>query len=134
MIKTLKNYQKGIKTFKIIIASLIGILILIDVVLVMLEQKCYPTFSWVIRDNRTNLIWLTFLYGGLVAKIFYNRKVKTPEAETKGFLIFVTFVILLFLLGRHCLIPMGTLEELLVLISGGLFSHGIWPQYVKKVA
>ena len=77
--KTLSAHPKAIKWIKAGIAILLITMVVIDVVLVALEARCYPTFSWVVRDNRTHLIWLVFLFGGLVSKIFYNRKVKTAQ-------------------------------------------------------
>lgn len=127
--KTLSTHPRAIKWIKGIIAALLIIMVLIDVVLVALEARCYPTFSWVVRDNRTHLIWLVFLFGGLVAKIFYNRTVKTPEAETKGFFAFAAVVLFLMVLGRQCVVPMDATTGALLLISGGMFAHGIWPQY-----
>lgn len=125
----LKKHTGAIRKIKIVIASLLGIMVLIDVVLVALEEYGYPTFSWVVRDNRTSLIWLTFLFGGLVAKVFYNRTVRKPVSETKGFMVFFTIVIILAVVGRSCVIPMDTYGEFMILVAGGLFSHGVWPQY-----
>lgn len=128
----LKKHTGTIRKIKIVIASLLGVMVLIDVVLVALEKYGYPTFSWVVRDNRTSLVWLTFLFGGLVAKVFYNRTVKKASSETKGFMIFFTMVIILAVMGRSCVVPMDTYGEFLILIAGGLFAHGVWPQYRVK--
>lgn len=125
----LKKHTGAIRKIKMVIAGLLGVMVLIDVVLVALEQYGYPTFSWVVRDNRTSLVWLTFLFGGLVSKVFYNRTVKRATSETKGFMVFFTMVIILAVIGRSCVIPMDTFGEFMILVAGGLFAHSVWPQY-----
>ncbi len=125
----LKKHSGAIRKIKMVIAALLGVMVLIDVVLVAMEKYGYPTFSWVVRDNRTTLVWLTFLFGGLIAKVFYNRTVKTATSETKGFMVFFTMVVILAVIGRSCVIPMDTFGEFMMLIAGGLFAHGVWPQY-----
>ena len=70
----LKKYANTVRVIKIVIASLLGVMVVIDIVLVQLDDLGFPTFSEVIKDNRTQLIWLNFLLSGLVAKVFYNRK------------------------------------------------------------
>ena len=129
--KTLSAHPKAIKWIKAGIAILLITMVVIDVVLVALEARCYPTFSWVVRDNRTHLIWLVFLFGGLVSKIFYNRKVKTAQTETNGFFVFAAVVLFMMVLGRQCVVPMDACAGALLLMSGGVFAYGIWPQYVK---
>jgi hypothetical protein len=109
-------------------------MVAIDIVLVMLEQHDFPTFSWVVRDNRTNLIWLTFLFGGLVAKIFYNRKVNLKDSEVSGFLAFLVMLILLFVLGqmmKESGIHLDSKYQFLLLASGGILAYRVWPQYVQ---
>jgi len=126
----MKLSEKHIKTIKGVIGVAFAIMVAIDVVLVFSEDDGYPTFSWVVRDNRTDLIWLTFLFGGLVSKIFYNRQVMTKEPELNGFMAFAGLVFLLFFLGGH-LECVTSWDEGLVLIAGGLLAHGLWPQYKK---
>lgn len=124
----LKRYVKSIRVVKAIVAALLGIMVIIDIVLVMLEQKNYPTFSWVIRDNRPTLIGLTFLIGGLIAKVYYNRKVKVKDQEWTGFLAFMSVVAMLTVLG-HSIEAIGYINELIVILCGGVVAHRIWPQY-----
>jgi len=125
----LQSKVKYIKMVKAVVASLLGAMILIDIVLVALDKKGYPTFSWVVRDNRAHLIWLTFLYGGLIAKIFYNRKVQIKESEATGFLTFATIVLLLYFLGHLIDVKVGPPYQLLILLSGGILAYRAWPQY-----
>jgi hypothetical protein len=125
----LKSQLKTIRIVKVIVASLLAVMILIDVVLVMLEKKNFPTFSWVIRDNRPSLIWFTFLFGGLVAKVFYNRKVRVKESEVTGFLAFTSIVALLFVLGR-LIETTDSWHQLFILVCGGILAYRVWPQYI----
>ncbi len=125
----LQKNVKHLKVIKAIIAALLGIMIVIDVVLVMLIDKGFPTFSWVVRDDRTALIWFTFLFGGLVAKIFYNRKVNLKQSELSGFLAFASILVLLYWLGQIITIKVSTPLELFLLVVGGFVAYRVWPQY-----
>jgi hypothetical protein len=123
--------QKNIKSIKVIkttIAVMLGIMIVIDIVLVMLEKREYPTFSWVVRDHRPRLIWLTFLFGGLVAKVFYNRKSPEKQKEMTGFLAFMSVVSMLLVLGYH-LGPLSYSDEFIIMVCGTVVAYRIWPQY-----
>ena len=86
--------------------------------------------------HRTSLIWLTFVFGGLTAKIFYNRITEEVTKEIKGFLIFVSLVIILgitgFLLSSFTQITIPTFIQLLLLLSGGLVASFFWPQYLTE--
>jgi len=75
---------KTLRTIRTVLAILLGTMIIIDIVLVMLQTKGYPTFSEVVKDQRSELIWLNFLLGGLVGKVFYNRIVYTKKTEISG--------------------------------------------------
>jgi len=128
----LQRNVKGLRIIKAIVASLLGIMVLIDIVLVMLEQKGFDSFSWVVRDNRSSLIWLTFLFGGLVSKIFYNRKVDLKEWEVSGFLTFMVMTILLFAFGQLIFqygIKVDTEYQFMLLVSGAILAYRAWPQY-----
>ena len=125
----LKSHLSDIRIVKIIIASLLGIMLVIDIVLVALEKKDFPSFSYVVRDMRHNLIWFTFLYGGLVSKIFFNRKVGEKEKEVTGLMAYFSMVLLLYCLGRIITVPPSLLLQLLLLVSGGILAYRAWPQY-----
>ncbi|MEM8999936.1 MAG: hypothetical protein AAGB24_06700 [Bacteroidota bacterium] len=127
-----KNVRR-LKTIKIVLAVLLGVMIVIDIVLVALGPKGWPTFSKVVFDTQGQLVWLSFLFGGLVAKIFYNRKVPTFGQELLGFTSFSIVVFLLFLLGYFGLFPEDVSNEiqLAVLLFGGFFAYGVWPQYLN---
>jgi hypothetical protein len=127
----LTSHVKRIRTIKAVVGVVFGIMILTDVILVMLEQQKYPTFSWVVPDNRPGLIWLTFLFGGLVAKVFYNRKVQLKEKEVTGFLAFMSVASMLFVLG-FSIESVGNFNQLIILLCGGIAAHRIWPQYVGR--
>lgn len=124
----LRKYVKSIRVVKAIVACLLGFMVISDIILVMLEKKNYPTFSWVIRDNRPTLIGLTFLIGGLLAKVFYNRKVNLKAQEWTGFLAFMSVVAMLTVLG-HSIESIGYVNEFIILLCGGVVAHRIWPQY-----
>ncbi|UJH67609.1 hypothetical protein [Allomuricauda sp. SCSIO 65647] len=126
----LRENNKTIRIIKIVIASLLGLMVIIDIVLVFLEDKGFPTFSKVIEENRTELIWLNFLLGGLIAKVFYNRIVHTKQRELSGFLAFFAMIVLLFVLGRVFTIELDTPYHLLIMICGGILAHRAWPQYI----
>lgn len=126
----LQKEVRKIRIIKMIIGILLAIMILTDVVLVILEKNDYPTFSWVVRDHRTQLAWFSFLYGGLVAKIFYNRSVPLKGSEVSGFLAFVCMLVLLFVLCHLIPVPLGTEHELLLLVCGAVLAYRAWPQYM----
>ena len=125
----LKSHLSEIRTIKIVVSSLLALMVLTDIVLVMLEGKEFPTFSYVVKDLRHRLIWFTFLYGGLVAKIFFNRKVGEQEKEATGLLAFFSMVFLLFVLGRYLEEAPGLFLQVLLMISGGILAYRAWPQY-----
>ena len=128
----LKNHLSEIRTIKIIIAGFLGLMVLIDIVLVALEGKDYPTFSYVVKDLRHRLIWFTFLFGGLVSKIFYNRIVGEKKKEITGLFAFFSIVLLLFVLGRNLETAPSLFLQLLLLVSGGFLAYRAWPQYQKN--
>ena len=107
-------------------------MVLIDIVLVALEGKDYPTFSYVVKDLRHRLIWFTFLFGGLVSKIFYNRIVGEKKKEITGLFAFFSIVLLLFVLGRNLETAPSLFLQLLLLVSGGFLAYRAWPQYQKN--
>ena len=123
--------KKALRTIKIVVAALLGIMVVIDIVLVSLEDRGFPTFSEVIKNDRTSLIWLNFLLGGLVAKVFYNRKVTTKEHEISGFFTFLAMLVLLFFLGKLFTIQIETPYHLLIMVCGGILAYRAWPQYLK---
>lgn len=125
----LKSHLSEIRTVKIVVASLFALMVLIDIVLVALEGKEFPTFSYVVKHLRHRLIWFTFLYGGLVAKIFYNRKVGEQEKEVTGLLAFFSMVFLLFMIGRSLEATPSLLLQVLLMVSGGILAYRAWPQY-----
>ncbi|MCL6273080.1 hypothetical protein M3P19_03615 [Muricauda sp. 2012CJ35-5] len=131
----MKNFveknKKALKIIKIVIATLLGIMVIIDIILVRLEDRGFPTFSEVIKNNRTSLIWLNFLLGGLVAKVFYNRVVTTKEREISGFFTFLAMLILLYAFGRLFTIEIDTPYHLLIMICGGILAYRAWPQYIQ---
>lgn len=111
------------------VAALLGLMVLIDIVLVAMETKGFPTFSYVVKSLRHQLIWFTFLYGGLVSKIFFNRKVGDKEKEVTGLLAFFSMVLLLFVIGRNLETAPSLFLQVLLLVSGGLMAYRAWPQY-----
>ena len=127
--KFLKRHLSEIRTIKIVVAVMLGLMLLIDIVLVTLEGKDYPTFSYVVKDLRHRLIWFTFLYGGLMAKIFYNRKVGEKEKEVTGLLAFFSMVFLLFVIGRHLETAPSLFLQVILLVTGGIMAYRAWPQY-----
>ncbi|EPR65684.1 hypothetical protein ADICYQ_5319 [Cyclobacterium qasimii M12-11B] len=113
-------------------ASMLGLMVLIDIVLVTLEGKDYPTFSLVVKTLRHRLIWFTFLYGGLMAKIFYTRKVGVKKKEVTGLVVFFSIVLLLFGIGRHLETAPNLLLQVLLLLIGGIVAYSVWPQYQEN--
>jgi hypothetical protein len=128
----LRNHANGIRKIKAVVAVLLSLMVVIDVVLVMLEKQNYPTFSWVVRDHRPRLIWLTFLFGGLIAKIFYNREVPIKDKEVTGALAFFSVVAMLLVLG-FSLEKVDRVNELIIMICGGIVAYRIWPQYTDPI-
>lgn len=125
----LANNKKALRWAKLIIACALGLMIVIDIILVRLESRDFPTFSWVVRDHRPTLLWFTFLFGGLVAKIYYNRPISVADKEFTGFAGFMCVAAMLFVLGYN--IPsVGFWDELVVILCGGVVAYRIWPQYV----
>lgn len=127
--KFLKRHLSEIRTIKIVVAVMLGLMLLIDIVLVTLEGKDYPTFSYVVKNLRHRLIWFTFLYGGLMAKIFYNRKVGEKEKEVTGLLAFFSMVFLLFVIGRQLETAPSLFLQVILLVTGGIMAYRAWPQY-----
>ncbi len=125
----LKRHLSEIRTVKIVVAAMLGLMVFIDIVLVTLEGKDFPTFSYVVKNLRHRLIWFTFLYGGLVAKIFYNRKVGEQEKEATGLLAFFSMVFLLFVIGRNLETAPSLFLQVLLLVTGGILAYRAWPQY-----
>ncbi len=132
----IKKNAKTIKIAKIVIASILGLMIVTDIVLVILglNNDNVPTFSKVIKDHRTGLIWLNFLLGGLIAKIFYNRKVYTKRKEISGFFAFVAVSFVLVALGQLLPEELGNGIHLLIMVCGGILAHIAWPQYTEDEA
>ncbi|WP_339924812.1 hypothetical protein [uncultured Cyclobacterium sp.] len=128
----LKRHLSEIRTIKIIVASMLGLMVLIDIVLVTMEGKDYPTFSLVVKNLRHRLIWFTFLYGGLMAKIFYNRKTSDKKKEVNGLFAFFSLVLLLFVGGRFLETAPSLLFQLVLLVAGGIMAHWVWPQFQQK--
>lgn len=127
--KILKSHLSEIRTVKIIVAVVLGLMVVIDIVLVILEGKDFPTFSYVVKDLRHRLIWFTFLFGGLVSKIFYNRKVGEMEKEVTGILAYFSIVLLLFVIGRNLETEPSLFLQILLLVTGGVLAYRAWPQY-----
>ena len=96
----------------------------------MLGEK-YPTFSEIVKEHRSELIWLNFLLAGLIAKVFYNRKVYTKKREISGFFAFLVIVALLFLLGRVDGFTVNGWQQIAVMVSGAVVAQRVWPQYVN---
>ncbi|MGQ8335031.1 hypothetical protein ACUNWD_00655 [Sunxiuqinia sp. A32] len=125
----LQRNRRTIRIIRTIAGILFGLMIIIDIVLVNLEGKGFPTFSKVIRDNRTELIWFSFFYGGLMAKVFFNRRVDIKAKELSGFIAFMMMVILLFALGQLIPVELGTGYQVLLMVCGGVLAYRVWPQY-----
>ena len=124
-----------IKTVKLVLMLFFIILIIIDIYLVF-NKHSYPTYSLFVKVNRTSLIWLTFLYGGLVSKIFFNKKTNNKKKSLYGVIGFFSMTVGLFFTGMS--LPNGyvvsTLIQFPLLISGMLLAHFIWPQYIAYSA
>lgn len=121
---------KTLRTIRIVLAILLTTMIVIDIVLVMLGEE-YPTFSEIVKEHRSELIWLNFLLAGLIAKVFYNRKVYTKKREISGFFAFLAAVALLFVLGQLENFEVNGWQQVVVMISGAIVGQRIWPQYVN---
>ena len=121
---------KTLRTIRIVLAILLTTMIIIDIVLVMLGEE-YPTFSEIVKEHRSELLWLNFLMAGLIAKVFYNRKVYTKKREISGFFAFLAIVALLFIIGRLENFKIGGWYQVAVMISGAIVGQRIWPQYVN---
>lgn len=128
----MSNKKSKLKFIKWLIAGLLGTMVLIDVVLVVSEQHGFPTFSRVFRDHRTELMWMNLLFGGLITKIFFNRKVKEKHWELSGFLTFMVIAVMLYVLGQIMVIEVDTPYQLMILVCGGILAYRVWPQYSKE--
>lgn len=131
MKKFLKKHLSDIRMVKIVIAVLLGIMVVADIILVILADKDFPTFSYVVRDYRHKMIWFTFLFGGLVSKIFYNRVASERESEVTGLVAYFSIVVLLFVIGRQLTSPPTLLLQVLLLVCGGVVAYRAWPQYQR---
>ncbi len=128
----IKKSQKAIKVAKIVIASILGLMILADIILVIVGKSNdeVPTFSKVIKQNRTSLIWLNFLLGGLVSKIFYNRVVYVKNTEISGVFAFLTVILVLWVLGQFLPDELNNMVHLAIMLGGGLMARFAWPQFI----
>ncbi len=124
---------KTLRTIRTVLAILLGTMIVIDIVLVALGEE-YPTFSEVIKRDRSELIWLNFLLGGLVGKVFYNRIVYTKKIEVSGFFAFLSLLFLLGFLGQLEDFELNTRYQLGVMLTGAIVGQRIWPQYISHDA
>lgn len=118
------------KTIRIIVFGFIVALIIIDIYLVKDTEKA--TFSLLIKNNKPEFIWLTFLFGGLVSKIFYNRKTKKKIAEKIGATFFLIITTVLFFYGGSLTSSDNDIVnqfQLPLLIGGGFSAIVLWPQY-----
>ena len=115
----IKKSQKAIKVAKIVIASILGLMILADIILVIVGKSNdeVPTFSKVIKQNRTSLIWLNFLLGGLVSKIFYNRVVYVKNTEISGVFAFLTVILVLWVLGQFLPDELNNMVHLAIMLG-----------------
>ena len=130
----LRKHRTGIRRIKAVLAALLGLMILVDLLLVYLDEYDFPTFSRVIDEHQNQFIWLSFLYGGLVAKVFFNRKAAEKSKEVHGFLAFACMVFMLFLFGRIFEQHVEDLHlgyQLMLLAFGGYVAFRAWPQYEK---
>ncbi|MEM9327188.1 MAG: hypothetical protein AAGA85_16085 [Bacteroidota bacterium] len=126
--------KKQLRVIKGIILGLLIAMVAIDLVLVFSEEQGFPTFSKVFLDHRTELIWVNFLYGGVMTKIFWYRTVDKPRWEFSGFLIFAGIVVALFITGMLLTLEVSTPYQILILIGGGAAAYAIWPQYVPTTS
>ncbi|WP_036385435.1 hypothetical protein [Muricauda sp. MAR_2010_75] len=128
----IKKNEKSIKIAKIVVASILGLMVLADIILVAvgISNSEVPTFSRVIEENRTGLIWLNFLLGGLVSKIFYNRKVEVKRKEISGVFAFMAVIVILGVLGQLLPEKLDNSVHFAIMIAGGLMAHFAWPQFI----
>ena len=126
----IKKHLNTIEKIRVVMAVIFGVMVVVDIILAVFLKDTVPTFSEVVRDNRTQWLWLNFLLGGLIAKIFYNRKVATKRKELSGFFVVVVLSIVLAALAP--LLPeLDTEYHFLIMVSGGLVAHIAWPQYIN---
>ncbi len=128
-----ENVKKSLKIIKMIIIIGLGAMIVIDVILVFSDEGGFPTFSKVFKEHRTGLIWMNLFYGGIIAKIFFNRKVVEKHWELSGFFTFLVIVVMLAVLGQIMIIEVDTPYQLMILICGGILAYRVWPQYVTEL-
>ncbi len=124
--------RKTLGVIRIIVLSILVVMVGVDFVLVFNEHNDYPTFSRVVRDHRTELIWLNFLFGGLVTKIYFNRIVHEKHWEISGVISYGSIVVLLGILGISIDMRLDTWHHLFIMICGGILAYRAWPQYVAK--
>ena len=125
----LLKHLRTLNTIRLVLAVLLGAMVVIDIILVILGDE-YPTFSEVVEHNRSELIWLNFLLSGLIAKIYFNRKVTTKKKEISGFFGFLAIIILLFAIGQIEGFKVEPWHQVLVMICGAYLGHRVWPQYI----
>ena len=83
-----------------------------------------------VKENRSSFIWLTFVFGALVAKVFFNRRTPYRRTEIYGVIGFLIVSIILFFIGiilGDVIVP--TWAQLLLLLFGGAYAFTFWPQY-----
>jgi len=125
-----QSLEKHHKKVKIAIIIIFSALILIDVYLVF--DSDFPTFSRVFLINRTGLIWMTFLYGTLIAKIFFNQPTYEKKKEIRGLIGVLIIAIFLFILGWNTKTEVRTEWQVFLMLIGGIYANLFWPQYKLK--
>ncbi len=123
------KYLKAVRTIIIVVFSA---LVLIDLYLVFSED--YPTFSKVFHVYRKGLVWMSFVFGGLIFKIFFNRPANSWKSELYGFGVFLACAILIFFLARFIEFTPTNLLEFSLMAVGGILARIFWPQYKLPTA
>lgn len=73
---------------------------------------------------------MNFLLGGLVSKIFYNRKVEVKRKEISGVFAFMAVIVILGVLGQLLPEKLDNSVHFAIMIGGGLMAHFAWPQFI----
>lgn len=125
--------NKALNIARILIVVFFVIAIVIDFVLVFTEE--FPTFSAVIKKHRNELIPFSFLFGGLISKIYLNRLTKEKKRETFGLIVFILILTGLAILGQ--ILPsspeISVEQQIILLLAGAFYTIAFWPQFERHL-
>jgi len=121
-----KNHKK----IRLYVLGIFVLLIVGDIILVAVDEL--PTISAVYKKHEGRFLFGSFLFGALIAKIYFNRPVRNRKEEVIGILILVLIIATYSIIGGTFVNEPPLQLQLLLMVTGGLCGYWLWPQYKAK--